>query len=57
MNILIVILAGLALNSYNAAEAGRPVESFDDAKAAVVQSYENRSREHGQAWYNANVNQ
>lgn len=33
-----VLLFGLAINSENAAQAGRPVESFGDFKAAVEQT-------------------
>jgi len=56
MHFVFLVLLGLSINGYNAAEAGRPVESLDDLQAAVVQSYDNRSKEHGQAWYSAAVN-
>ena len=52
--ILFVFLVGLSINGHNAAQAGRPVESFDDLKAAVVQTVDEVKAREGFVSYKLN---
>ena len=40
--LFVVLLAGVSINADKMAQAGNPIHSFSDAKAAIVRSWNDR---------------